>query len=134
MSEGPREDSSQVRREVIAPGSLPRPTSPISPAIRFGNLVFVSGQTAPEAVGVEAQTRAVLEKIGTVLRESGSDLAHVLRCNVYLLDIGSFDQMNEVYAEVFVSEQPARTTIECKMARPTILVEIDCIAGTALHS
>lgn len=113
------------------PGSLPLPTSPISPAIRFGNLVFVSGQTAPEVVGVGAQTRAVLEKIRTVLCESGSDLAHVLRCNVYLLDIASFDQMNEAYAEVFVSEQPARTTIECKMARPTILVEIDCIAGTA---
>jgi len=126
-----KQDGGQVRREVVAPASLPRPTSPISPAIRFGNLVFVSGQTAPEMVGVEAQTRAVLEKIGTVLRAAGSDLAHVLRCNVYLSDIGTFKQMNQVYGQIFVSEHPARTTVECKMANPASLVEIDCIAGIA---
>jgi enamine deaminase RidA (YjgF/YER057c/UK114 family) len=94
-------------------------------------LVFVSGQTAGDLVGVEAQTRAILERIGTILRAASSDHSAVLRCGVYLSDIRTFEQMNAVYREFFPKEQPTRTTIECKMASPSVLVEIDCIACVA---
>ena len=53
----------------------------------------------------------------------------MLRCGVYLSDIRTFDAMNAVYREFFPSAPPARSTIECKMASPAILVEIDCVAG-----
>ena len=103
--------------------------SPLSPGVRWGNVLYVSGQTAPEAVGLEAQTRAVLEKLGAILRAGGSDYANVLRCGVYLSDIRMFEKMNAVYREFFSSAPPARSTIECKMADPGILVEVDCVAA-----
>lgn len=118
-----------MARTIITPPGVPAPKSPLSPGVRWGNFVFTSGQVAPESVGVEAQTRAVLEKLGAVLRAAGTDFGNVVRCTVYLADIRTFDAMNSSYREVFSSAAPARTTIECKMANPAILVEIDCIAG-----
>jgi 2-iminobutanoate/2-iminopropanoate deaminase len=103
--------------------------SPLSPGVRWGNVLYVSGQTAPEAVGLEAQTRAVLEKLGAILRAGGSDYANVLRCGVYLSDIRMFEGMNAVYRGFFSSAPPARSTIECKLADPRILVEVDCVAA-----
>ena len=117
-----------MRREAISPADTP-PLAHFSPGVRFGSLVFVSGQTAHDAGGFEAQTRAVLEKIGAILRAAGSDYGQVLRCGVYLADVRHFQRMNEIYAEYFKDHPPARTTIECKLARPEILVEIDCVAA-----
>lgn len=117
-----------MRRVVRLPGTQPS-TNPLSPAIRSGGLLFVSGQTAGEVAGFEAQLRAVLQKVGEVLREGGSDYAHVLRCGVYLVDIRMREELNAVYREYFAEDPPARTTIECKLAAPTILVEIDCVAA-----
>jgi 2-iminobutanoate/2-iminopropanoate deaminase len=118
-----------MTRTVITPEGAPAPKSPLSHGVRWNDTLYVSGQTAPEATGVEAQTRAVLEKIGAILRAGASDYANVLRCGVYLSDIRTFDAMNAVYREFFASAPPARSTIECKMANPAILVEIDCVAG-----
>ena|SRR2546422_10647956 len=115
-------------RIVVAPAGAP-PLAHFSPGIRSGGLLFVAGQTAHEVPGFEAQTRAVLEKIGAILRAGGSEYRHVLRCGVYLADIRQFQAMNEIYAQYFAKEPPARTTIECKMARPEILIEIDCVAA-----
>ena len=115
-------------RSVVSPSAVP-PLAHFSPGIRFGSLLFVSGQTAHEAGGFDAQTKAVLEKIGAILRAAGTDYAHVLRCGVYLADIRDFPRMNEIYAEYFRDRPPARTTIECKLARADILVEIDCVAA-----
>lgn len=118
-----------MTRTVITPEDAAAPKSPLSHGVRWNKTLFVSGQTAPEATGVEAQTRAVLEKVGAILRAGASDYANVLRCGVYLSDIRTFDAMNAVYREFFASAPPARSTIECKMASPAVLVEIDCIAG-----
>lgn len=118
-----------MTRMIVTPNGVDAPKSPLSHGVRWDNTLFVSGQTAPEVAGVEAQTRAVLEKIGAILRAGGTDYANVLRCGVYLSDIRTFDAMNAVYREFFASGPPARSTIECKMASPAVLVEIDCIAG-----
>lgn len=115
-------------RTIVSPGGAP-PLAHFSPGVRSGGLLFVAGQTAHEVEGFEAQTRAVLEKIGAILQAGGSDYRHVLRCGVYLADIRTFQRMNDVYARYFPTEPPARTTIECKMARPEIQVEIDCVAA-----
>jgi len=69
--------------------------------------------------------------MGVILRAGGSDFANVLRCCVYLADIRTFATMNAVYREFFPEAQPTRTTIECKMASPAIVVEIDCVAGVS---
>lgn len=93
-----------------------------------GRLVFVSGQTAAEVNGLGAQTRAVLEKLGAVLRAAGTDYANVARCGVYLTDMAGFKEMNVIYREFFPTDPPARSTIGCALAHPDILVEIDCVA------
>ena len=118
-----------MTRTIVTPADGVAPKSPLSPGVRWGNVLYVSGQTAPEVAGIEDQTRAVLEKIGAILRAGGSDYANVLRCGVYLSDIRAFEAMNAVYREFFSSAAPARSTIECKMANPAILVEVDCVAG-----
>jgi 2-iminobutanoate/2-iminopropanoate deaminase len=117
-----------MKPQVIVPANHKPSGNPLSPAIRAGELLFVSGQTAAGAGGLEEQTRAVIDKIVAVLTAAGTDLAAVVRCGVYLADIRTFQRMNAVYREYFPKDPPARTTIECKMADPAILIEIDCVA------
>ena len=101
----------------------------------FDRLIFVSGQagidpaTGTLAPDVEAQTEQVLENIQAILRAAGSDLQHVLRCGVFLLDIAEFKTMNAVYARMFGEHRPARTTVQVAgLPGEGLLVEIDAIA------
>jgi 2-iminobutanoate/2-iminopropanoate deaminase len=102
----------------------------------FGNLVFVSGQAGRDpATGalagdsVEAQTEQVLKNIATILEAAGTGLQHVLRCGVFLVDMHEFPRMNEVYARVFGSHRPARTTVEVSgLPGDGLRVEIDAVA------
>jgi 2-iminobutanoate/2-iminopropanoate deaminase len=104
--------------------------------VGFDRLVFVSGQgatdpTTGELAGqdIEAQTEQCLKNVQAILRAAGSDLSHVLRCGVFLLDMSEFSKMNAVYARMFGHHRPARTTIQAA-ALPGVglRVEIDCIA------
>jgi 2-iminobutanoate/2-iminopropanoate deaminase len=123
---------------VLRPPNLsfqPRPEYPYSPGTRGGHLVYTAGQVAwnerAELVGVgdvRAQTRQVLANVESILREGGATLADVLKCNVYLADIRYFQVMNEVFAEVFSENPPARTTVQAALAEPEMLVEIEAIA------
>ena len=119
----------------VTASNLPSPVVPYSPGIVVGNLVFVSGQSGREpgtghvAPGVEAQTEQVLENIAAILEAAGSNLAHVVRCGVFLVDMGEFQKMNAVYARVFGDHRPARTTVEVSgLPGPGLRVEIDAIA------
>ena len=119
----------------VTASNLPSPVGPYSPGIVVGNLVFVSGQSGREpgtghvAPGVEAQTEQVLENIAAILEAAGSNLAHVVRCGVFLVDMGEFQKVNAVYARVFGDHRPARTTVEVSgLPGPGLRVEIDAIA------
>ena len=70
----------------------------------------------------------MLSNVESILHEGGATLADVLKCNVYLADIGHFQVMNEVFAEVFAEDPPARTTVQALLAEPEMLVEIEAIA------
>ena len=101
----------------------------------FDRLIFVSGQagvdpaTGTLASDVEAQTEQVLRNIQTILQAAGSDLQHVLRCGVFLLDMGEFKKMNGVYARMFGEHRPARTTVQVAgLPGDGLRVEIDAIA------
>jgi 2-iminobutanoate/2-iminopropanoate deaminase len=122
-------------KPVHAP-NLPKPVGPYSPGVAFERLIFVSGQGSTDpATGklagedTETQTEQCLRNVETILRAAGSDLQHVLRCGVFLLDMRDFEKMNGVYSRVFGSHRPARTTIQAA-ALPGVglRVEIDCIA------
>ena len=116
--------------------NLPKPVGPYSPGMNFERLVFVSGQGATDpATGelagadVETQTEQCLKNLQAILKAGGSDLPHVLRCGVFLLDMTEFQQMNGVYARVFAEHRPARTTIQAAgLPGVGLRVEIDCIA------
>ena len=122
-------------RPIAGQGFAP-PAGPYSHAVAFDRLLFVSGQAGLDpATGrivgadVASQTERTLRNIETILRAAGSDLSHVLRCGVYLTDMGDFREMNAVYARVFGDHRPARTTIQAvAFPSPGARVEIDAIA------
>jgi 2-iminobutanoate/2-iminopropanoate deaminase len=123
---------------LISPAGSPTPVGPYSPAVVVGNLVFVSGQagrdpiTEAMAPDVETQTEQALRNVATILEGAGSSLAHVIRCGVFLVDMGEFQKMNAVYARVFGAHRPARTTVEVTgLPGPGLRVEIDAIAVLA---
>ena len=125
-------------KQVLRPKNLsfqPRPTYPYSPGASAGGWVFTAGQVAWDEHGqivglgdVRAQTRQVLRNVVSILREAGAEVGDVLKCNVYLADMRYFQAMNEVFAEVFVTDPPARTTVQAALAEPEMLVEIEAIA------
>jgi 2-iminobutanoate/2-iminopropanoate deaminase len=119
----------------ITSTDLPSPVGPYSPGISFGNLVFVSGQSGREphtgrvAETVEAQTEQCLKNVAAILEAAGSSLADVIRCGVFLVDMGEFQAMNAVYERMFAGHRPARTTVEVSaLPGPGLRVEIDAIA------
>jgi 2-iminobutanoate/2-iminopropanoate deaminase len=122
-------------RPIVA-ANLPKPVGPYSPGILFDRLVFVSGQGATDpATGslagpdIETQTEQCLKNLRTILQAAGSDLPHVIRCGVFLLDMRDFPRMNAVYHRMFGEHRPARTTIQAAgLPAEGLRVEIDCIA------
>jgi 2-iminobutanoate/2-iminopropanoate deaminase len=124
-----------AHRPVVAAG-LPKPIGPYSPGVTLDHLLFVSGQGATDpATGklaghdVTTQTEQVFRNIEAILAAGGTDLSHVLRCGVFLVDLRDFAAMNEVYARVFGDNRPARTTVQvAALPDPGLRVEIDAIA------
>jgi 2-iminobutanoate/2-iminopropanoate deaminase len=120
---------------VVASG-LPKPVGPYSPGMVFDRLVFVSGQGATDpatgqlaGLDVASQTEQVFRNIRTILEAAGTDLSHVLRCGVFLVDMRDFEAMNAVYARVFGDHRPARTTVQVAgLPLPGLRVEIDAVA------
>jgi len=116
--------------------NLPKPVGPYSPGMGFERLVFVSGQAATDpATGklagntVERQTEQCLRNVQAILEAAGSDLQHVLRCGVFLIDMREFQNMNGVYQRMFGDHRPARTTVQVAgLPGEGLLVEIDAIA------
>jgi len=104
--------------------------------MNFDRLVFVSGQGATDpATGQLAgadtgtQTEQCLKNVEAILKAAGTDLQHVLRCGVFLIDMKEFQQMNAVYSRMFGQHRPARTTIQAAaLPGDGLRVEIDCIA------
>jgi 2-iminobutanoate/2-iminopropanoate deaminase len=120
-----------VKEVITVPNAL---KLPLSPAIRAGDYIFVSGQvgfidsSGKEVKGIEAQTRQCLENIKQVLEAASSSLNDVVKVTVFLAHADHFTQMNEVYQSYFPKDYPARSTVITIPAIPSMLVEIECIA------
>ncbi len=111
-------------------------SAPLSQAIRHGDTVYLSGAVPidPETGdlvggGVAEQTDQVLANLDAVLKAAGSSMDHVIRAGVYLTDMDSFGEMNEVYESYLSEPYPARTAVKAEMANPDIDVEIDFVAA-----
>ncbi len=122
-------------REVIATDQAPKAIGPYSQAIRAAGLIFTSGQVAIDpatqqvvAGDIAAQTERVLKNLAAVLAGADSSMDKVLRCTVFLKNMGDFAAMNEVYGRYFIKNPPARSTVEVARLPKDVLVEIDVIA------
>ena len=119
----------------IATDGAPKAIGPYSQAITAGELVFCSGQVALDPASgdsvsgdVRAQTERVLDNLSAVLAAAGSDLSHVVKTTVYLVDFNDFAAMNEVYASRFGEHRPARATVGASALPKGLRVEIECVA------
>lgn len=125
-----------MSHKPVQAANLPKPVGPYSPGMGFERLIFVSGQGATDpATGkivsddVGQQTEQCLKNVQAILKAGGSDLQHVLRCGVFLIDMKQFPTMNAAYSRMFGEHRPARTTIQAAgLPGEGLRVEIDCIA------
>jgi 2-iminobutanoate/2-iminopropanoate deaminase len=122
-------------RTVISTDQAPSAVGPYSQAIIAGEFVFTAGQIPMDpATGrllegdIQEQTRQVLSNVKAVLKAAGTSLDKVVKVTVFLQDMGDFKAMNEVYAEFFVKEPPARSAIQAAALPLGVGVEIEAIA------
>ena len=105
------------------------PRAPYSEGVRYGGLIFLAGKTGGAGEpGVQPETRRSLEAISDALERFGSSMDRVLKCTVFLTDMAEWGAMNEVYAEFFPENKPARTAVGISLGGDT-RVEIECIAA-----
>src|SRR5258705_13883031 len=126
------------KKEIVTVDAA-KPNPHLSAATRFGNLVFVAGQTGRHPVSGEVgkdmreQTRNILERIKVILTAAGTSLDNVLTATTYLTRVQELAAYNEEYAKYFPTNKPARTTVTvAALNAPELLVEITvtaCIPG-----
>ena len=124
-------------KEIVRTERAPAPFqgAPYSQGIRYGELVFVSGQlgvdpSTGELVegGIAEQTAQVMRNLEAILEEAGSSLKQLLKATIYLADLGDFAEMNEAYGDRVGHEPPARATIQVDGLPSGALVEIEAVA------
>ncbi|PBF76919.1 RidA family protein [Clostridioides difficile] len=124
-----------MKHEVIHTNDAPAALGPYSQAIKAGNLLIVSGQVplVPETMevvegDVQAQTAQSLKNLKAILAESGADFSNVVKTTVFIKDMNEFGAINEVYAEYFGENKPARACVEVARLPKDVKVEIEVIA------
>ncbi len=124
-----------MSKEVIRTDKAPAAVGPYSQGVRVGDLICTAGQLgivpgSKDFAGpdIQSQTRQALENLRAVLEEGGSCLDHVIKATVFLQDIGEFSLMNEVYAQFFQDDPPARSAVQVAALPLGGRVEIEVIA------
>jgi 2-iminobutanoate/2-iminopropanoate deaminase len=124
-----------AQKQVIRPEGF-SPSVPLSPGVRYGDLIFTSGQVGTDprtgalAKGdIVAQTEQTLRNVQAVLTEAGSSMDKVIKATCFLTDRAHFSAFNEVYRRFFPQDPPGRSTIICQLAGPDLLVEIEVVAS-----
>jgi 2-iminobutanoate/2-iminopropanoate deaminase len=123
-------------KEVIATDRAPAAIGPYSQAIKFDNMLFLSGQIAIDpktnqfnAGSIEEQTKQVLENLKAVLAANGMTMENVVSTTVFLMDMNDFAKMNAIYGACFKEKPPARVTVQVAGLPRGALVEISAIAA-----
>ena len=121
---------------IIYSANAPEPIGPYSQAVLAGNMLFVSGQIAIQrATGnlvtgnIEDETTQVMINLSEVLKAAGFSFKDVVKCSIFLSDMGNFPKVNEIYGQYFVENPPARETVEVSALPKGVNVEISCIAA-----
>jgi len=128
-------DEGRVKQAITSPDA-PNPAGAYSPALRVGQLLFMSGQipidpkTGQLVTGDAAvHARRALDNLGALLKAAGLSFANVVRTTVFLADMNDFAAVNEVYGSYFSDPKPARVTVQAAKLPREARVEIDAIAS-----
>ncbi len=107
-----------------------RGSSPFSPVVRVGNLLFVAGQLGTDSAraGIAGETTSAMIKIGDLLTRAGSSLDRVAKCTIMMVDMKEWAAMNEAYLKFFPTRRPARSSFGATALANNGRVEIECIA------
>jgi 2-iminobutanoate/2-iminopropanoate deaminase len=121
---------------AISTDQAPQPGGHYAQAIVHEGVIYVSGQlsidprTREKCLGsIEEQTKQALENVAAILQAAGSDVDHVLKTTVYIVDISLWDRVNAIYAEFFGHHRPARAVVPTKELHHGFLVEIEAVAA-----
>jgi 2-iminobutanoate/2-iminopropanoate deaminase len=122
-------------RQVVTAPDAPKPMGAYSPAIKAGNLLFISGQIPVDSStgtliqgDITAQADQVMKNLTALLRAAGASFTNVVRTTVYLADMNDFAAMNDVYSKYIVDPPPARATVQVARLPRDVKIEIDAIA------
>ncbi len=125
-----------MQKNIISTNKAPQAIGPYSQAVRFDNLLFVSGQIPIEPKSgeilkgnIKEQTQQILENLNSILTAGGSSLTNVLRTTIFLTNLEDYAAVNETYAQFFDESQPARSTVQVARLPMDVQIEIDAIAG-----
>lgn len=125
-----------MEKKIIGTDAAPAPIGPYNQAVQFGNMLFISGQIALDAAtgelvqgDIKAETKKVMENLQAILKAAGMDFSNVLKSTIFLMDMGQFAQVNEVYGGYFAEEAPARETVQVAGLPKGVKVEISMIAA-----
>ena len=121
-----------MKKAIHAPGASPA-IAPYSPAIKSGNLLFISGQLPVLPDGsfpddITGQTKQCLENLSTLLNAAGASLDNVVKCVVFIKDMNDFATINEAYGSYFNDTPPARSCVEVARLPRDARIEIEAIA------
>ncbi|HAC15478.1 MAG TPA: reactive intermediate/imine deaminase [Bacteroidetes bacterium] len=123
-------------KKIISTVNAPAAIGPYSQAIVHGGILYCSGQipidpATGEFAGstIDVQAEQVMKNLEAILSAAGTDFSKVIKCTIFLADMGDFATVNGIYGKYFQSEPPARETVAVKTLPKNALVEISCIAA-----
>ncbi|TDQ17438.1 2-iminobutanoate/2-iminopropanoate deaminase [Algoriphagus boseongensis] len=124
-----------MSNKIIFTTEAPAPIGPYSQAVLAGNTLYVSGQIAldPDSgelinENITEETHAVMKNMEAILRAAGYGFSDIVKCTIFIRDMGQFGTINEAYGQYFKSNPPARETVEVSKLPKNVNVEISCIA------
>lgn len=124
-----------IMKKIINTKDAPSPIGPYNQAVLVKDTLYVSGQIAIDPVSgelltsdIEMETKRVMDNLGAILQEADMNFSNVVKCSIFISDMGNFSAINEVYGSYFKSNFPARETVEVSCLPKNVNVEISCIA------
>ncbi len=125
-------------KKIIHTSKAPAAIGPYSQAVASNGMLYVSGQIpfVPETMelvssGIKDETNRVMKNLEAILEEAGINFSNVVKCSIFVADMGDFATINEVYGSYFGENPPARETVEVSTLPKNVNVEISCIATLA---
>ena len=120
--------------KIISTDEAPQAIGPYSQAVKSGGLLFLSGQIPLNKEGemnngnIESKTRQVFKNIEAILAAESLSLSHIIKVNIYLVDIANFDTVNQVMSSLFTAPYPARALVEVSALPKASEVEVEVVA------